>query len=134
MSIANETLGKPLAAFEDYIFKAQAIPVNTNVVSGAFNLGKTQNALEIVVEVVSEITVNVNDTLTIDYLYGDNYATVETLYTVTSGAVTATTIPVGELLRFVVPTSLPTSGKVRLTTDDAGAVGSVDVYPILISR
>lgn len=134
MSIANETLGKPLKAFEDYIFQGQAIPVNTNVVSDAFNLGRTQNALEIVVEVTSEITVNLNDTLTIDYLYGTSYASVETIYTVTAGAVTPTTIPVGELIRFVVPTSFPTSGKIRITTDDAGAVGEVDVYPILISR
>lgn len=131
--IATSTIGKTIRSFPDLIFSA-VVPQNTAVTSDAVLLGKTQNALEIVVEVDTQIAIAATEVITIEYLYGDSFATSEVLYTLTAG-VGGETIPVGELVRFVPPSgSFPVEAKIKVTTDDAAATGALSVYASLISR
>lgn len=129
----NQIGGKPTRSFPDYIFNGQATPQNTSVTSDEVLLGRTQNALEVVVEVDEAITVTSAD-FTVEYLYGASFAESIVLYTITAG-VGGETLPVGELTRFVPPSGLVDSpAKIKVTTDDAAADGSFTVFAALISR
>ena len=134
--IASSTIGEELRSAQDYLFQGEATPANTNVISAAKPLGRTQDTLEIVIDVAT--TVNITDTkvLTIEYFYDEaidgSFTNSVTLYTVTASGATA--LAVGELARFAIPISLPTFGKVKITTDDALVDGTLDVYPIFVAR
>jgi len=132
--VDNKIGGVAARSFPDYIFNGQAVPQNTAVTSDAVLLGKTQNALEVVVEVSAKVDIAATETLTVEYLYGDSYASSEVIYSLTAG-VGGATLPVGELARFVPPSgSLPSYAKIKITTDDAAATGSLTVFASLISR
>ena len=132
--VDNKIGGVAARSFPDYIFNGQAVPQNTAVTSDAVLLGKTQNALEVVVEAAEAIVLGASAVLTVEYLYGDSYASSEVLYTVTA-EIGGSTIAAGELARFVPPSgSLPSYAKIKITTDDAAATGSLTVFASLISR
>lgn len=116
----------------DLIFDEEAVPQNTSSTSDAFDVGKTQLSLEVVVYVDTKVELADTKVFTVDYLYGDSYASSETIYTITASG--ATEIAAGELVRFAPPTDFPITAKLKLTTDDAAAAGAITAWPEYVAR
>lgn len=131
-NIADSTFGSELKSAQDYLFLAEATPQNTSVVSGAKLLGRTQDALEIVVEVTSAITLGAGTELTVTYAYDDVEAGAysDTIQVITVAG--ATTLPVGELARFVPSREWGAFAKITVATTDASADGAFSVYPVQV--
>lgn len=134
-NIATSTIGKTIRSFPDLIFST-ALPKDDAVTSDVVFLGKTQNALEIVVEVDTTVDkLAATKVLTIEYLYGADFDQSVTIFTATGAATTGTVFPLGELARFVPPSgTLPVEAKIKVTTDDDAIVGAISVFASLISR
>lgn len=128
----NKSVGYP-----DLVFSEQALPQNTNVSSDAFYPGRVQDALEVVVKVgATGWTIADTKVVTIEYLYGSAYGSSVTLYTMTASG--ETLVAAGtELARFVPPagdSDFGSAAKLKITTDDAAATGTVDAWVELVSR
>lgn len=119
----------------DLIFDSEALPQNASTTSAAFNVGKTQLSLELVVQVETELSLAAGSTVTVEYLYGDAFGSSEVLFTQTDGTgTTAFTVAVGELTRFVPPTDFPVEAQLQITTDDAAATGAISAWPEYVAR
>jgi hypothetical protein len=116
----------------DLIFDEEAMPQNTSSTSDAFDVGKTQLSMEVVVYVDTAIALADTKVFTVKYLYGDSYASSETIYSVTASGATA--IAKGELVRFAPPTDFPVTAKLELETDDAAVTGAITAWPEYIAR
>lgn len=133
-NIEDSTIGLPIKSAADYLFDGEALVQNATITSETFALGLTQNALDLVVEAATEITVANGGVLTVTWTYGAAFGTDEVLYTVTAG-VAGETIPAGtELARFTPNTNFPTEGRLEVSVTNVVVTGSVNAYPILISR
>ena len=126
------TISEELKAAPDYLFNNATVPQNTSLAGNETQVGGTQAELEIVA-VVGDTDIDLADTkvLTLKVqgasAVGGSYADVQQLYTVTASG--ATTVAAGtELGRYVWKPSDPMFAKPVITTDDAAATGTVDVY------
>lgn len=120
-----------LISADDYLAKAQTLPVNTSADGngGSMNIGNTEGAIEVVGVVNSEISITDTKVVTVKIQHADDtsFADLATPYSKTASG--ATTLTVGtELFRYILPTSTKKNVKAVLTTNDTGAAGKVDIY------
>lgn len=122
----------------DYMAYRQAVPQNTSADGNRKTspIGKVQNFLDIVVKCYGDISVADLTNITIklqsssDDGVADAYADVVDIINIT-GAGAATTYSAGdEIGRYTVNTTQELYWKVVLTTTDAAATGSVNVFPV----
>ena len=128
-----------LKVYGQYLAEAQALPQNTSADgNGAeLDLFGVQGGVEIVAKVNEELALADTKTASIKLQHKDvdgAYEDLATIYSVTADG--ATTVDADTVLgRFVVPSSTKRGGlKAVLTTDDAAADGSVDIYPRMLAR
>lgn len=128
--IRTSTIGRPLVSAQDYLFEGEATPQNTNVVSAEKLLGRTQDQLEIVVNMATTGDLANTTVLTVEYghaeISGGSITWLPAFISVT-GTGAANELPAGELGRFVPSREYGPYGYVRITTDDAAATGTIDV-------
>lgn len=128
--LASGTIGAELYSDTDAIYTNEAVPQNTNKTTSTFFFGRTLHGLELVVNVGSTaIALAENDILTIAYAQAEDddftSATYETLYTKTFGS--SETIAIGtELVRYVANTKDGAYFRLRVTTDDTAAAGTIN--------
>lgn len=129
-ALASGTIGAELYSDTDAIYTNEAVPQNTNKTTSTFFFGRTLHGLELVVTVGSTAVGLANgDILTIAFAQAedDNFtsATYTTLYTKTFGA--SETIAVGtELVRYVADSKEGAYFRLRVTTDDTAATGTIN--------
>lgn len=126
-------IGKTIRSFPDIIY-SDDLPQNAAVTSDELLLGRTQNALEIIVEAEGTLTLADTKVLTVEYLYGAAFAESIELFSFTAAVLGDLTVDAGVLARFVPPSDLGSEAKIRITTDDAAADGVLTVFASLISR
>lgn len=135
MSIADKTLSKPIRSGQDYIFQAETIPQDDELLSDEVLLGRTQNALELVIELDEDTDLAADETITIEYMHGADFDQAIEIYSAEGATTTGSTLDAGELARFVPPSKLVESpAKIKVTTTDGAIDGEVTVYANLISR
>lgn len=126
---------------EDFLAKAQTLPQNTSADGngGSFELSDTQASIEVFAVVNSVITLANTKVLTVklqqssDNGVADDFADLETLYTITSDG--GDEIAAGTLLgRFVIPLTAERYIKAVLVSDDAALTGKVDVFAVYLPR
>lgn len=138
-TLSTGTISRELRADLDYFLYQETIPNATTVNSNGLKIGKTQDALEIVAVVQSEMTVA--DTKTVSFEIqtssddgdSDAYATIATPYSLTSSG--GDTIDAGtELFRYTVSTDKELYVRVAFVSTETGESGEVDVYPVYQAR
>lgn len=136
--MAIGTISEELKAAPDYLFDGATVPQNTSLSGNETQVGGTQAELEIVA-VVGDTAIGLADTTTLTLkvqgasAVGGSYADVQQLYTVTASG--ATVVAAGtELGRYVWKPSDPMFAKPVVTTTDAAATGTIDVYIRRVAR
>ena len=139
--MANETLSTgtisgDLKSAPDYIFYDETMPNNTSSASSAWLLGMTQDSIEIVGKVQTEVELADTKVLSITLTYATtetgSYGNSVTLYTKTASG--AETIAANtELFRYAIPKSAGPWFKVTITTTDTGTTGTFDVFPVMVA-
>lgn len=135
-ALATGTISGDLISAPDYIFFDGTVPQNDSTLSAGKLLGMTQDSIEVVGRVDTEVeladTKTFSVTLTSSATEGGTYGNAVTLYTKTASG--AETIAVDtELFRYAIPKSAGPWFKVTITTDDAAAAGGVTVFPVMVA-
>jgi len=99
-NIEDSTIGLPIKSAPDYIFEGEDLVQDDSILSDAVALGRTQNALDLIVEVGTEITLAATGVITITWNHGATFATKKTLYTYTAPGGGGTIAAGTELVRF----------------------------------
>jgi hypothetical protein len=137
-ALASGTIGTELRADVDYLLKDETLPDNTSVTSNGMLLGKTQNAIDIVGYISTQVELADTKAMTFtlqsssDDGSTDAYADVIDIYTKTASG--AETVAVGELFRYTISTDKELYFRVKWTSTDTGEVGVASVYPVYIPR
>jgi hypothetical protein len=120
--------------YPDLIWDGVNVPNSDSTASDGFYAGEVQTALEIVVAVNEEVAVNNGQTLIFTYEHGTDFTESVPIRTINGEGSGGSVFAAGtELVRFVPPTSVPSLGRLKMTTNDTTA-GKVDAWPELISR
>lgn len=136
VALATGTISGDLKSAPDYIFYNETVPQNTSSASSAWILGMTQDSIEIVGKVQDEVgladtkilSVTMTSSTTETGSFGDSV----TLYTKTASG--AETIAANtELFRYAIAKDVGPWIKITVTTDDAAATGTVDVFPLMVA-
>ncbi len=129
-----------LKSADDYLAKDQSLPQNTSADGngGSFDLGNTQAALEVVVEVGSVAT-DLSDTkiLTVklqDSANNSSFADLDTVYTITAAAGSGVKAIGTVLGKLIIPSTARRYVKAVITTDDADVAGKLNVYLTYVPR
>jgi hypothetical protein len=130
-----------LKAGDCYYAEAQTVPQNDSADGngGALELSGTNAGIEIVAVVTTALAIADTKVFSIvlhessDNAVADDYAAIQTLYTVTADGATAV-VAGTELGRFLLPTDTEKYTKVVLTSDDATMTGAVSVYARYVGR
>lgn len=125
--LASNKISEELYSDTDRVFQGEAVPQNTSVVSSIFDFGKTLNALELVGEVVTDITIAATFALTFTVAWDEDpagaFSNTEEVASFAPGTITAGT----ELFRYVADHTKPVYYKLTVASTDATATGTFDV-------
>lgn len=127
-----------LTVYGEALADAQTLPQNTSADGngGEFRLDDTLGAIEILVDVETEISLADTKVLTVKLQHkdtGGSYADLATIYTKTASG--ATTLAADtELARFILPTNTKELLKAVISTTDAAASGKINVNPTYLAR
>lgn len=135
-ALATGTISGDLKSAPDYIFSDETLPNNTSAASDAWILGMTQDSIEIVGKVGTEVELADTKALTITMTSATSesgtYGNSVTLYTKTASG--AETIAAGtELFRYAIAKDTGPWIKITIASTDTGEVGTVTVFPVMVA-
>lgn len=121
---------KHIPAADSWLIKGAALPKNTSVDSESKDVGEgAQNSAIAVYAAVSGVTLTEGKKISISVKSSKDGTTWRTLHTQDASGT-----PDGMLMDYVLPPSFEGIVKATVSTDDASAAGTVDVYLGYIPR
>jgi len=139
MPLSGNISGSPAKFYDDYVFKAQALPNAAAITSAAVLGGQTQDAIEYVFEAIADIVLGsgVTKGLKIEVLASatanGTFAVVDTPLIVAS-AEAAKTLSAGEFLRYAPTSNVGPYLQFRVTATGDLSASSINVYPAYVPR
>ncbi|OGV45854.1 MAG: hypothetical protein A2017_18310 [Lentisphaerae bacterium GWF2_44_16] len=138
MSLTGTISGSEIKAYGDYLWKAEALPNNTNKTSEAFLLGKAQNAIDLVVEANTNISIADSKQLKLEILAGEtedgDFESVATIYDRTASGTPITFTAGDEIARYTIPSNVGPYIKIKATTTADESSEKITVYPAFKAR